>query len=176
MIENQPKSFGGDDVWVARLDSSTGDIDWLRHIGTSGKENLARNSGILADMDGNPVVYGDTTGELFRIKERLGHGIIGGSFEFGESDLFVVTLDKNDGSFAQTAEVLKTEAWAVVLVLTLLLCCCGFCCCRVRRNRRGRAGNAFFPEGTESDAEKEELVFSNGNYEQELVHPGRNVV
>ena len=106
------KSYGSDDIFVAQVFTNNGDIRWLEQLGSSGHESLARSGGILTDMDDNAVLYGDTTGELYRSRSRAS------SSGTGESDLFVVTLDKKDGSYALTVEENRvTQTIGIVVAL-----------------------------------------------------------
>ena len=84
------QSQGGDDIWVARLSDSGSDykVNWIQQVGTAGNERVARYGGIVADDEGNAIVYGDTTGSLFRSRENEGE----------ISDIFVMTLDKEDNN------------------------------------------------------------------------------
>jgi len=140
-----------------------GDIKWLRQVGSAGKENLARSGGIVADMDGHAIVYGDTTGELFRVRTA------------GDtSDIFVMTLDKADGSYAPTVETIKFEFWmALAIAFTLLGLTC--CCCVYRRKRRAHTdtpSKKYFPE--EDNFHDEEETFVAGRREIEMTsEPGK---
>mmetsp|Transcript_24443 Transcript_24443/g.57939 ORF Transcript_24443/g.57939 Transcript_24443/m.57939 type:complete len:764 (-) Transcript_24443:64-2355(-) len=91
---NELKSHGGNDVFVAQLDSYDGVVNWVRQVGSSGDEILARNNGLFADAEGDAVIYGDTTGPLYRSR-----GVDG-----TQSDVFVMKLDYESGSYAKTVQ------------------------------------------------------------------------
>ena len=77
---------GGDDVFVAQIDASNGELNWLKQIGTSGEERMA---GLVVDDDGNAILYGDTTGSMYRPGKSDNY-----------QDLFLITVSKADGSYA----------------------------------------------------------------------------
>jgi hypothetical protein len=86
---NQPTSSGADDIFVTQVNTRNGSIQWLKQVGSDGVDRLARGGGILADKDGNAVVFGDTTGNMYRSRSQESTGL---------SDIFVMVLDKADGS------------------------------------------------------------------------------
>jgi len=92
VLKNDSERDGpyGDDVFAARFDGVTGDQKWLKQFGSNdGNENLAQGGGIAVDSDQNLIIYGDTTGSLYRARE-------GNSDK--SSDVFLITLSKKDGS------------------------------------------------------------------------------
>jgi hypothetical protein len=127
-------------------------------------------------MDGHAIIYGDTTGELFRARSVFGrtHRV---DSPKGSSDIFVITLEKSDGSYASTVETIKFELWMGLLTIALFLSLCyawrwfGCSCCR-RRKKTGAGQSQYFPKD-ESDTfhdEEETLVSSR---EVELVSSSR---
>jgi hypothetical protein len=60
----QPRLAGSDDTFVAQLETKDGSMRWLKQLGISGPENLARSGGgVLANMmEGNAILFEDTTG------------------------------------------------------------------------------------------------------------------
>ena len=98
ILEGAPQSAGGDDIFVAMLDSKSGEKLWTKQVGSSGDDRIARGGGIIADADGNAVVYGDTTGSFLRMRER------GSSYT---SDLFFMTFNQEDGSHEESMSKLK---------------------------------------------------------------------
>lgn len=86
-------SNGGNDVFVAQLSTEDGTVNWLKQIGTSGDDNLALGGALTLDESGNVVVFGDTTGSFYRSRA---------SSEVA-SDLFVLTMDRTDGSFPEVS-------------------------------------------------------------------------
>ena len=91
-------SNGGNDVWVASLALSTGDLNWIRQFGSVGDDELARNGGITTDSSGNVVVFGDTTGALSRDRA------VGAN-----ADIFLAVLSASDGAFGTKGESTGAE-------------------------------------------------------------------
>jgi hypothetical protein len=89
-------SKGGHDVFVAQLDGVSGSVRWTQQIGSDGDEALARGGGLALDDHQDLIVYGDTTGSLYRAR--------GG--DDTSSDVFLVTLYKNDGSYPPTGSAM----------------------------------------------------------------------
>jgi hypothetical protein len=143
------------------MNTSDGTVRWLRQIGSSGKEvsqlvplhtkhnacrvlifvlillyewdkkNMARNNGVFADMEGDCLLYGDTTGELYRTRHE----------KSTTPDIFFVKLSQEDGNFSQTLEMRRGYLAAIGIVILFILACCGFCFCAIggRWFRRRRA-------------------------------------
>lgn len=88
ILEGATESAGGDDVFVAMLDTITGEKIWTKQVGSSGDDRIARGGGIVADGNGNAVVFGDTTGSFHRMRSRSSK----------TSDLFLMTFNQADGS------------------------------------------------------------------------------
>jgi hypothetical protein len=86
--EMPQSSAGGDDIFVAQLMTDDGTVKWVRQIGSSGDDRVARGGGVIADANGNAVVFGDTNGSLFRDRDEE-------KDEF--SDVFALVLRKEDG-------------------------------------------------------------------------------
>jgi hypothetical protein len=176
----QPRSAGSDDLFVAQLETKDGSIRWLKQLGTSGRENLARTGGVLADMAGDAIVFGDTTGEFYRDRSASAEDPSVAS----SSDVFVVTLSKEDGSFSQTVETTRLErnigiVAGVLIVLALAI----YCYCRRRRLARKKMLTTMFSEETGG------LMVSNSNghvemgglrqhqpFKDRTVRPGRTII
>ena len=47
------ESAGRDDLFVAKLDTSNGDVKWLRQVGSNGDDRMAHGGGIKVDAFGN---------------------------------------------------------------------------------------------------------------------------
>jgi hypothetical protein len=86
-------SMGGNDVWVASLALDTGNSIWMRQFGSVGDDELARNGGISSDKLGNVLVFGDTTGPLYRPRAV---GV--------NSDIFLAVLNAITGQFESKGE------------------------------------------------------------------------
>jgi len=84
-------SEGGQDIWIAQVNTQSKALNWIQQVGSSGEESMARNGGIAVDANGNAIVFGDTTGPLYREREVA-----------AEADLFVITFDKDTGAFDTT--------------------------------------------------------------------------
>lgn len=78
---------GGDDIWVAQVSSVDAQVNWLHQVGSSGQDHMARHGGLIATAAGHAIVFGDTTGPVYR--ERVPSEL---------NDLIVMTFDSSDGS------------------------------------------------------------------------------
>mmetsp|Transcript_27014 Transcript_27014/g.64516 ORF Transcript_27014/g.64516 Transcript_27014/m.64516 type:complete len:1314 (+) Transcript_27014:531-4472(+) len=85
------ESGGGKDIWVAQLNKSTGDINWVQQVGSAGDETLAGGGGLGFDDNLDLIVMGDTTGPMYRGRDVAS--------DTDPNDMFLMTLKKNDGSF-----------------------------------------------------------------------------
>jgi len=83
---------GGDDIWVAKVDETTGNVYWLTQLGSFANENVARHGSIAFDGE-NVIIYGNTGGNLYR--QRSGTEIKGGE---GKSDIFIMALNGITGA------------------------------------------------------------------------------
>ena len=81
---------GQDDIFVAQIYTSDGSLRWIEQIGSNGNDRLAHSGGIAVNANKNAVVYGDTTGDFFRSREK--------TEDAQSSDLFVIVLNGSDGS------------------------------------------------------------------------------
>jgi hypothetical protein len=132
-------SAGQDDVWVAQLDTSIGSLKWVKQFGSSGNDRISRTNGVQADIEGDCIIYGDTNGELYRTKSI-------DETNAGYSDIFIVKLDKIDGSYTSTIENDRLQinkkhatigaAGGAFIILSLCICGCIFY--KFRRPRRRR--------------------------------------
>lgn len=109
-------SHGGDDVFVAQLDASDGMVHWLHQVGSSGDDTLARNNGLFADAEGDAVIYGDTTGPLYRPRNE----------DETHSDVFVMKFEYDTGQYALTMEEygssIKSAGHLSVVFIALVVC------------------------------------------------------
>ena len=137
-MDSNQKSGGGDDVWVAQLNSDDGSLRWIKQIGSSGDEKLARTNGIESDLNGHAIIYGETTGELYRKRRGETTKTTDGS----STDIFVTTLDMVSGASESTIEAdnntVKKDAiiGVSVTVVLLLLCIAGGFVMKWRRASR----------------------------------------
>eukprot|EP00534_Pseudo-nitzschia_fraudulenta_P006487 CAMPEP_0201174618 /NCGR_PEP_ID=MMETSP0851-20130426/99154_1 /ASSEMBLY_ACC=CAM_ASM_000631 /TAXON_ID=183588 /ORGANISM="Pseudo-nitzschia fraudulenta, Strain WWA7" /LENGTH=972 /DNA_ID=CAMNT_0047457603 /DNA_START=28 /DNA_END=2946 /DNA_ORIENTATION=+ len=100
VMDTQQESNGSDDVWVAQLATKNGKLKWLKQIGSSGKDRISRTKGIQVDANGDCVLYGETTGELYR--KRTGETI--NADDGSSTDVFISVLDRDDGMSESTVE------------------------------------------------------------------------
>merc|ERR1712238_217961 len=70
ILEGSTNSAGGDDIFVAMVETGNGEKIWTKQVGSNGDDRIARGGGIAADANGNAVVYGDTTGDFHRRRRR----------------------------------------------------------------------------------------------------------
>jgi len=83
-------SQGGDDIWIAKVHKDAQQVEWMTQLGSAGNDRLARYGGITVDQAGNPILYGDTTGSLYRQRQQ--------SESEDVVDIFLMTIDHNTGS------------------------------------------------------------------------------
>ncbi|KAL3910423.1 MAG: hypothetical protein SGILL_007695, partial [Bacillariaceae sp.] len=86
--EDIHESQGGDDVWVARVEKSNGEVEWLNQLGSDGDEDIAWYGGLEVDGRGDPIILGDTTGSMFRRRENN---------DDSQMDVFLMSLDGRTG-------------------------------------------------------------------------------
>lgn len=89
------KSFGGDDIFVAKLDTQDGVVDWIRQVGTAENDSFARQ-GLKTDTAGNAIVLGNTVGNLYRKRGDGEDEMI--------SDVFLMTLSRFNGDYQKVGE------------------------------------------------------------------------
>jgi hypothetical protein len=89
IIEGETTSAGADDIFLAMLDTETGEKIWTKQVGSSGDDRVARGGGVVADANGNAVVFGDTTGSFHRMRDPK---------NAQTSDLFLMVFNQEDGS------------------------------------------------------------------------------
>jgi hypothetical protein len=81
---------GGDDIWVAKIDETTGNVFWLTQLGSPDNEYLARHGSIAVNNEGNVLIYGDTNGSLYRPRA--------GNEEAAATDMFIMTINGKTGA------------------------------------------------------------------------------
>jgi hypothetical protein len=137
------QSFGGDDIFVARLQTNGGSTVWLKQVGSAGNDRVAHGGGVAADQNGNAVVYGDTTGELYRRRD--------GDSDPTFTDVFLAVFNQEDGLHVPP---LSSGAWAppdsrtsiyssptylaFAIAVLVLLAVSIFCFCYSRHRQRKR--------------------------------------
>jgi hypothetical protein len=94
---SQQTSKGGDDIFVAQLTTLSGSVNWIQQLGSEGNEYVGRGEALALDSQSDLVVFGDTDGNFYRYRD---------DDDSGTSDVFLVTLDKADGSYPPTGDSL----------------------------------------------------------------------
>ena len=175
------KSFGSDDLFVALVDTSNGNVRWLRQLGSSGHESLARNGGIMVDMDGNAILFGDTTGELYRARSAEDEKESFSKQQRLQSDVFVVTLNKSDGSYAVTVEEQfrreKLDPIVLVSLVAVVLVCVSFWLLHELSSGRKRRALDWLVRDMSSDRTEDEssglILFDSKNLLSTMVKDRR---
>ena len=91
MDERHRSTHKGDSIVAGKFDGESGQVQWITQFGSDdGHEQLAQySSGIAVDENENLILYGDTTGSMYRSRSDSSDG---------SSDIFLTTLSKEDGS------------------------------------------------------------------------------
>lgn len=97
IVENGAKVYkdhvgdhNGDDIMAMKFKGDTGEFQWITQFGSKdGSENLARSGALALDVEGNLIVYGDTTGSMWRDRKADGNT---------QSEIFLATLSSQDGT------------------------------------------------------------------------------
>eukprot|EP00339_Tiarina_fusa_P025486 CAMPEP_0117006464 /NCGR_PEP_ID=MMETSP0472-20121206/6683_1 /TAXON_ID=693140 ORGANISM="Tiarina fusus, Strain LIS" /NCGR_SAMPLE_ID=MMETSP0472 /ASSEMBLY_ACC=CAM_ASM_000603 /LENGTH=1198 /DNA_ID=CAMNT_0004707937 /DNA_START=301 /DNA_END=3897 /DNA_ORIENTATION=+ len=58
-------SMGMDDLFVAKMAASSGEVSWARQFGTSKNEGIGKGGSIATDASGNVILLGQTQGILY---------------------------------------------------------------------------------------------------------------
>jgi hypothetical protein len=84
-------SAGKDDIFVAQLESSSGEVAWVKQMGTKEDDSLAHGRGIVCDKDGHAILLGNTRGSFLQEKspERVGT----------TNDMMLITVDRATGEY-----------------------------------------------------------------------------
>jgi hypothetical protein len=82
-------SAGKDDIFVAQLQSSNGEVIWVKQMGTKEDDSLAHGRGIVCDKDGHAIILGNTRGSFLQEKppERVGT----------TNDMMIIMVDRTTG-------------------------------------------------------------------------------
>ena len=89
------ESYGGNDIFVAKLFTEDGTKEFVRQIGSEEDDSMAMRGGVVVDRQGNCVVVGSTYGSFYR--ERPTSEL---EDEKWISDVFVATISGDNGSIA----------------------------------------------------------------------------
>eukprot|EP00538_Stauroneis_constricta_P004345 CAMPEP_0119552876 /NCGR_PEP_ID=MMETSP1352-20130426/5768_1 /TAXON_ID=265584 /ORGANISM="Stauroneis constricta, Strain CCMP1120" /LENGTH=789 /DNA_ID=CAMNT_0007599185 /DNA_START=460 /DNA_END=2829 /DNA_ORIENTATION=+ len=93
----QSESNGWDDIWVASFQTVSGNTNWMQQVGSIGDDRVARGGALSLDATDNLIVFGDTTGSLYRFRDEATEVTI----KFDDdpdnddypNDLFLLTMD-----------------------------------------------------------------------------------
>ena len=88
ILEGFTESAGGDDIFVAMLQTDSGNKIWTKQVGSNGDDRIARGGGIASDTNGNAVVFGDTNGDFHRIRDT----------PYEHSDIFLMVFNQENGA------------------------------------------------------------------------------
>lgn len=106
-------SAGGDDIFVANYNAMTGAQTYVKQIGSSRDDWLAKGNGITTDEAGNALVLGNSQGSMMRWR---GEADVGTSTTFSRelpSDIFIFSISKVTGSTKTIAEKSKDDGTVV---------------------------------------------------------------
>jgi hypothetical protein len=106
------QSYGMDDLFVAQLEASSGEIQWVNQIGTSKNERLGAGGAITVDPAGNVILLGQTEGSLYRVRgetDDAGVRKLKTTSDNNTSELIVFSMSQ-EGSF-QAPVVEPTETY-----------------------------------------------------------------
>ena len=88
VVNGAISTYGNGDVFVAQFDATSSQMNWIKQVGSAAKDEFG---GLTVDGSGNAVLYGQTNGNLFRLKTLE-------EIETGTTDEFALILFKEDGS------------------------------------------------------------------------------
>jgi hypothetical protein len=136
------KSFGGMDIFVAKLSTESGTVELLKQMGSDKDDEIALRGGLVTDVFGNAVVVGNTYGSLYRIRTA----------EETNADAFVLTVGLFDGATAPlpVSEIQKTGGSGIGrvllwMILLPILCVLLFYLYQRRSRKIQRRSNATTP-------------------------------
>jgi hypothetical protein len=144
-LSGTPVSYGGDDIFVAKVGASTGALQFVRQFGSEQDDEIAMRGGLTTDTEGNAVVVGNTYGSMYRVRSQEEASMV-------RSDVFVATIGAFSGKIVLpvrvgdsnpneesgsngNSEVAKPK-WAGIFVIFFGIIAAGTCMfCLVRRRR-----------------------------------------
>lgn len=83
------ESFGGNDIFVAAVDTKKGNTLWVRQVGSKEDDQIALRRGLATDTSGNVIVVGYTKGSFYRKKTASDQN----------ADVFILSMSRSDGQF-----------------------------------------------------------------------------
>jgi hypothetical protein len=96
-------SYGGDDIFITKLDTETGNHILTRQIGSTEDDGLAMRGGIILDSNDNCIIVGNTYGSMYRVRSKEEVDSIANDNADDDiwiSDVFVTTVNGKDGTIA----------------------------------------------------------------------------
>jgi hypothetical protein len=112
------QAFGGRDIFVAVMDTTTGTLQWVKQLGSAKDDELAIRGGLVTDSAGNAVLVGNTYGSFYRT--RAAHETA--------SDVFVLTVALFDGqtvnSITNSASPIKKQTSNSMSATGIVLAVC----------------------------------------------------
>jgi hypothetical protein len=99
------ETAGNDDIFVGSFSATDGSLIFMRQIGTSQDDSLAKANGISCDENGNAIIFGNSRGSMMRWRGYTTTD----SIEIAASDVFIASIGKSQGAMRSTAESLKRD-------------------------------------------------------------------
>ena len=93
-------SFGGDDVFIVKLNSKSGEHILTHQIGSTEDDGLAMRGGLVLDNDDNCIVVGNTYGSMYRVRTGDEVSADNADDRVWISDIFVTTIRGRDGAIS----------------------------------------------------------------------------
>jgi hypothetical protein len=104
-------SAGGMDVFVAKVSTDNGDVEFVKQVGSEKNDELAARGGLVCDSEGNAVIVGNTYGSFFR--QRSPKETI--------ADVFVMTVSQFEGQMVATVSSSSNSGFGVGLFVLFML-------------------------------------------------------
>jgi hypothetical protein len=93
-------SYGGDDIFVVKINSQNGEHIFTRQIGSTEDDGLAMRGGIVLDQYDNCIIVGNTYGSMYRVRAEDEVSDDNDDNQIWISDVFVTTIRGNDGAIS----------------------------------------------------------------------------
>lgn len=97
------ESAGGDDIFVANFNMDNGKTIFMKQMGTSQHDSIAKGNGIVVDKNGDAIIMGNTKGSMMRWR---GDGALAADGD--PYDVFIMSVSK-DGETRVISEVSKSN-------------------------------------------------------------------
>jgi hypothetical protein len=86
--KEQLESRRGADIWIAAMEKQSGEVQWMRQIGSDADDRLAKHGSVVMTKE-YLLVYGETNGDFYRSRTAGEDDV--------DSDIFFMTLDPTTG-------------------------------------------------------------------------------